>query len=272
MSSVEAQPRSVSQTEQYEKCGWRFYLQRVERVTPRPAAWSFHGTAFHAAAEAVEKSGRAIGEEEAVQIFSDRYSALVNEALNREPDTDRWLAAGHKGGEDIERRYTLGQKHTAEYVRWADRNQPEIWNDSTWNGYDISEADLSVTEGIELYFMVELGGVKVRGYIDQLVLREDGKVRPRDLKTGSTKSKFQLWTYGFAARKAWGLDVEDADWYLAKDGRLSRPVRMDATTEQEIERRYADMDAGVKRGDFPANPGFDCKFCDLSHACRFSRG
>ncbi|MFJ9900267.1 RecB family exonuclease [Streptomyces sp. NPDC091280] len=247
----------MSQTEQYEKCSWRFYLQRVERVTPRPAAWSHHGTAFHSAAEAFEKSGRSMSTEEAVEIFSDQYGDLTNAGLDRESDTDRWMSAGrYSGGEDIERRYVLGQEQTAYYVEWAKVNGPSIWK--TPEG----------EPGLELYFLVELGGIEVRGYIDQLVTVKDA-VRPRDLKTGSTKSKFQLQTYGIAVRKLYGVEVNDADWYLAKDGRLSRPVRLDQVSADDLGERYASMDAGVKAGDFPARPSYDCRFCDVSHACIF---
>jgi putative RecB family exonuclease len=83
------------------------------------------------------------------------------------------------------------------------------------------------------------------------------------------KSKFQLQSYGVAMRQKWGVNVELADWYLAKTGKLSRPVKVAEVNEDEIGQRYADMDAAVKRGDFPANPGFDCRFCDVSHACIF---
>jgi putative RecB family exonuclease len=258
--SIETQPRSVSQTEQYEKCAWRFYLQRVERVIPVPAAWSHHGTAFHSAAEAFEKSGRTMSGEEAVEVFSDEYEALTNKALEKESNTDRWLSAGrYSGGEDIERRYSLGQEQTAYYVEWAKDKGPDIW--TTPDG----------VQALELYFLVELGGVAVRGYIDQLVTVKDA-VRPRDLKTGSTKSKFQLQTYGIAVRELYGVEVNDADWYLARDGRLSRPVKLDQVSADELGERYAAMDAGVKAGDFPANPGYDCRFCDVAYACSFFSG
>ncbi|MFD4608292.1 RecB family exonuclease [Streptomyces sp. NPDC058440] len=260
MHVVENQPRSVSQVDQYERCSWRWYLQRVERVQPRPAAWSFHGTAFHTAAEALERSSRALEVDEVVDIFRDEYATMVNEALEREPDTDKWLAAGrYTGGEDIERRYVLGMEQTAAYVEWSKTNEPAIWTEPNTGA-----------PALELSFMVELGGIQVRGFIDQALEEAEGTIRIRDLKTGSMKSKFQLWTYGIAAQKAWGVEVERADWYLAKDNRLSRPVKMSAVSEDEIGQRYADMDAGVKAGNFPANPGFDCRFCDMAHACFFA--
>ncbi|MCX4554122.1 PD-(D/E)XK nuclease family protein [Streptomyces sp. NBC_01500] len=272
--SIEDQPRSVSQTEQYEKCAYRFYLQRVERVVPRPAAWSTQGTAFHSAAEAFEKSGRTATADEMVDLYSDLFSRKINGDLQKEPDLNRWLTAGPPAGEDIEARYKLGQQQVLAYVEWSTATQPQIWSDSDgWNGYDISDAPQTVTEGLELYFKVDIGGVPVRGYIDQLIEEPDGSVRVRDLKTGSTKSKFQIQTYKVAVEKIYGVKVNVGDWYLGKTGKLSpvRGVDLSEVTEEEVGARYAAMDAGVKAGNFPANPGFDCRFCDVSHACSFSR-
>jgi putative RecB family exonuclease len=199
-----------------------------------------------------------LGAEEVAEVFHDEYTALTNAALEKEPNTDVWLAAGrYTGGEDIERRYFLGLEHTRAYVEWSLKNEPAIWKEP------------DETPALELSFMVELGGVKVRGFIDQALDEGEGTVRVRDLKTGSMKSKFQLQSYAVAMRKQWGVNVELADWYLAKTGKLSRPVKVAEVSEGEIGQRYADMDAGVKRGDFPANPGYDCRFCDVSHACIF---
>lgn len=85
------------------------------------------------------------------------------------------------------------------------------------------------------------------------------------------KSKFQLETYKVAIEKHFNVPVNRGDWYLAKNGGLSRVVKLDKITEEEVGERYAAMDAGVKRGDFVANPGFLCRFCDMKHACSFSR-
>jgi putative RecB family exonuclease len=274
--SIETQPRSVSQVDQYEKCGWQFYLQRVERVTPRPAAWSFQGTAFHSAAEKFEKEFREPSEEEMVQLFSDQYSAMVNGAMYKEPDLNRWMTVGGKpAGQDIEERYALGQSQVRDYVRWSKENEPEIWHDNEgWNGFGIADAPLhDTTMGLELYFKVELGGVIVRGYIDQVVRdpKDIGAYRVRDLKTGSTKSHFQLETYKVAVEKQFGLEVNTGDWYFGKEGRLSRPVDLSEVTEDQVAARFVEMDQGVKAGRFEAKPGFHCRFCDVSHACSFYR-
>jgi putative RecB family exonuclease len=275
--SIETQPRSVSQTEQYEKCGHRFYLQRVERVTERPAAWSFQGTAFHSAAEKFEKEFREPSEEEMVQLFSDQYAAMVNGAMHKEPNLDRWMTANKKpAGADIEERYRLGQSQVRDYVRWSKENQPEIWMEGSdlWDGHDISEApNYDLKMGLEMYFKVELGGVQVRGYIDQLVRdpKDIGAYRVRDLKTGSSKSHFQLETYKVAVEKQYGLEVNSGDWYFGKTGKLSKTVDLTEVTEGQVAARYVAMDQGVKAGRFEPKPGFDCNFCAVSHACSYFR-
>ncbi|MFI9202620.1 RecB family exonuclease [Streptomyces sp. NPDC053048] len=256
-TTVATMTRSVSQAEQYMRCPWQYYLRRVEHVTPRPAAWSHQGTAFHAACEAYELSDRQMTAQDAVEVYSEHYADAVNAGLDQEPDTDRWMTAGPDGTSDIEARFTLGQAQTEAYVHWAKEHRPELWKDPAG------------TPGIELHLTAEISGVTVQGYIDQLVAEPDGSARIRDLKTGSTRSRFQLETYAILARKALTLDINTGDWYMAKTGGLSRPLDLSETSEDSVGETYARMDGAVKRGDFPAKPGFHCRFCDVSHQCSF---
>lgn len=259
-SVLATMPRSVSQAEQYEKCPEQYRLQRLEQVTPRPAAWSHQGTAFHAAIETYEEGERRLTADQVADLFHDDYTRLINGSLAKEPDLDRWMTAGTDGQSDIEARYVLGMNQTRAYVQWAKEYEPSIWKDSAGKS------------GIEMHLTAEIGGVVVQGYVDQLVKELDGSVRVRDLKTGSTKSRFQLQTYGVLARKVLGVRVNNADWYMAKTGGLSRPVDLTEVTEDQVATRFVNVDQGVKAGDFPAQPGFHCRFCDVSHACSAKRG
>ncbi|WP_234431747.1 RecB family exonuclease [Streptomyces sp. NRRL S-241] len=252
--------RSVSQLEQFEKCPKQYELQRVERIIPRPAAWSHQGSAFHGAIETFEGEGRALTADQAADLFHQDYTARVNKALAQEPNLDHWMTAGADGQSDIEARYVLGMEQTRAYVHWAEENRPVIWRDAAGQ------------PGIERHLTAYLGGVRVQGYVDQFVSQPDGSVRVRDLKTGSTKSKFQLQTYGILARKVLGVEVNDADWYMAKTGGLSRPVDLTTVTEESVAERFVSMDQGVKAGNFPARPGFLCRFCDVGYACSSRRG
>ncbi|MGW1673277.1 RecB family exonuclease [Streptomyces sp. NPDC002324] len=259
-SVVAGMTRSVSQAEQYlDKCPKQYELQRIERVRPRPAAWSHQGSAFHAAIETYEEGGRRLTADQVADLFHDDYTRRVNGSLKEESNLDHWMTAGTDGQSDIEARYVLGMEQTRAYVRWAEEHKPSIWKDPAGK------------PGIETHLTADIGGVTVQGYVDQLLDRPDGSVRVRDLKTGSTKSRFQLQTYGVLARKVLGVEVNDADWYMAKTGGLSRPVDLTGVSEDEVAERFVKMDQGVKAGDFPAKPGFHCRFCDVSHACSFRR-
>ncbi|MCX5201501.1 PD-(D/E)XK nuclease family protein [Streptomyces sp. NBC_00237] len=252
--------RSPSQLEQYiNKCPWQYYLQRVEGVVSRPAAWSHQGTSFHTACEVYEGASRAMHVEDVQEVFHEQYTALVDASLDQEPDTDRWMTAGPSGADDIAQRYTLGMQQTAAYVAWAEKNEPQLWESPGGQ------------RGIELHLTAEISGIKVQGYVDQVIQEPDGSLRIRDLKTGSTKSKFQLQTYGILARKVLGAEVNSADWYLAKSGGLSRTVNLSGVTEGEVGTAFRALDEGVKAGNFPAKPGFHCRFCDVSHACEYRR-
>lgn len=258
-ATVAAMTRSVSQVEQYKKCPAQYRLQRIERVRPNPAAWSHQGTAFHAAIETYEEGGRRLTADQVANVYHVEYVAATKRALADEPNLDRWMTAGTDGQSDIEGRYVLGMNQTRAYVRWAEENRPDIWKDE--NG-----------PGIERHLTATLGGVAVQGYVDQFLNQPDGSVRPRDLKTGSMKSKFQLQTYGVLARKVLGVEVNDADWYMAKTGGLSRPVDLTDVTEESVAVEFVAMDAAVKAGDFPAKAGFHCRFCDVAYACSSRRG
>ncbi|MFE2075207.1 RecB family exonuclease [Streptomyces misionensis] len=251
-------PRSVSQVNQYlDRCAYAYYLQRIKRVVPRPAAWSIQGVAFHGAIETYELGGRRLDAEAVADLYSQDYAASVNRELAREPALERWMTAGPDGASDIEARYVQGRAQTAAYVHWAKEHGPQLWKDAKGR------------PGVELHVKAEIGGVQVQGYIDQLPLEPDGSVRIRDLKTGSTKSRFQLEAYAVLVRKALGLVATKGDWYMAKKNGLSRTVDLTKLSDDEVGARFAQMDAGVKRGEFPPNQGFGCRFCDVSHACQF---
>ncbi|WP_424214799.1 RecB family exonuclease [Streptomyces sp. BI20] len=252
-------PRSVSQITEFEECPYKSFMKRVQRVEPRPAAWSTHGTAFHTAAERYEKSGREMTADEAVEVFRDEYTAGVNRDLGKVNDIDLWMRANRgSAADDLEDRFEAGAEQARRYVEYVQDQAPVLWH-------------IEDKPAVELYFKADFGGVKVRGYIDQVTLNKDYSKRVRDLKTGSTKSKFQLWVYGLAVNQLFPDEepVKNGDWYLAKKHGLSRPVKLSDADPDEITERIVTMDQGVKAGDFPAKPGFGCRFCDVGYACSF---
>src|SRR5690606_23086238 len=138
------------------------------------------------------------------------------------PNADFWSAAGadegygYSGGRgkydesDLLRRarlvggvgemcYTLTESHPEEVVWVAEVGTP----------------------GVELGFDVDLDGVRVRGYIDQvLTAASDDSVRVRDVKTGAQPGDaLQLKVYAVALEDTYGVQAPTGDYWMAKSGK-----------------------------------------------------
>jgi putative RecB family exonuclease len=261
---TEAKTRSFSQLSSYQQCPRRYQLERLEKAWQRPAAWLPMGTAVHYAGEMYERSGRTLSLEDTQDVFSDSYWAETNKLLDQTPNTDYWFASGpYRGLDDIHRRHGLGLEHTARYIAWYEKHPEQvIW--ITPDG----------TPAIELEFNIDLDGVRVRGFIDDVIQFPaigDAKpeVRPRDVKTGRKPGEeIQISTYGEAARE---LDpdanITSGDFFMT---RLESPPTAPYALipREELVAEYHEIDAGIRAGNFPARPTVDkCRMCSVSSSC-----
>ena len=144
---------------------------------------------------------------------------------------------------------------------------------------------------------LEWNGLLFRGVIDRLDVSPDGKTAlVLDYKTGGAGgyanmsndpvmrgTRMQLPVYALAAQEIaerQGIPVEDVEaayWFVSSRGgfvtRPSKPVRLDEMKEP-FTKAVKTIDAGIKRGLFPANPGMNrssptenCAHCDFDNIC-----
>ncbi|WP_406379105.1 PD-(D/E)XK nuclease family protein [Streptomyces sp. NBC_00197] len=248
--------RSYSQTRQWYECGHAFLLARIKRVPEVRGAWLEQGVAVHAVIEDFEKGGRKLSEDQLRTKYQERYSGMINASLDKQPNPDMWFNSGPYKGlpNDIERRYQVGQEQVASYLRWTqDHPEQRIWKDA-----------------VEIRFDLELEGVTVLGYIDQVVTHEKKKGQGvRDVKTGLKPTEHtQLELYTLALNELYDAGVEWGDYWLGKTGRTSRPIPMSPDRSKFIE-WFGKMDAGVKAGDFRPNPGESCARCPVQMSCEY---
>lgn len=255
--------RSVSQYKEYRDCPYRYYLRRVARAWQRPAAWLAQGIAVHQAAEAWERSGRRMPLTEAQDVFRTSYAAETNRMCSTTPNLEFWFPSGPYAGEqDIERRYQLGLEQVARYVTYYSDHAPDeiIW--TTPDG----------VPAVELAFDVELGGVRVRGLVDQVVIHPVHGLLVRDIKSGNNPGDaFQLGTYAEAVRERYGVAVALGDYWMGRRGKPTVAYKLDQWPRRRLAEAYREVDEGIKEERFDPQPDESkCRFCPVATACRFA--
>lgn len=247
-------PRSVSQYTEYVACPYRYKLHRVLDLWQRPAAWLPHGIGFHDTVDVFEKSSRKLSLDELEELYRDRYIAEVNEMLVETPRLDHWFSSGpYRAEEDIPRRLEIGVDHVRRYYEWAltTKERPVPWGD------DVAS---------EVPFEIDLDGVTVRGYVDQVL-----QWKVRDLKTGRLPGDaFQLATYAVAMEEVLRVEIKSGDYWMARSGGPTVQYDLSKWTRQRVSSEFHWLDEQIKAEKFEPKPEPQkCRVCPVAQHCRF---
>lgn len=253
--------RSVSQYNTFTRCGYRYYLERVERAWQRPASWLSQGTAVHAAMEAWEKSDRKISDTDLVDTYQSEFINSIDEQAKETPNFDYWFGSGpYNGRVDIERRFGLGEEQLKGLIAWAEAHPEE----KVWITPDGNPA-------IEQEFEVEMGGVTVKGFIDLILETPDGLV-VRDYKTGATPGDtFQLAVYSEAMRIKYGVLINQGDYMMGKTGKPTFPYKITDDDRADVHKRFEWLEEQIQNENYEANPSKkNCVMCSVRTSCPFA--
>lgn len=254
--------RSVSQLQTWSKCSYDHFLSRVARVPQRTATWFVQGTAAHGALEAYERAYRSLTAEEVADLFEFYWDADMAKNEAKQPDHKMWMVGGRASRDtDITKRRALGRQQCIDYVHL---NTP----DDDWIPTEFVPGEPAV----EVPFELDLGGVKVVGFIDAVMEnRVTGQLRPRDLKTGTKQpiDPYQLATYKIAIEEMAGVSVVDGEWWMCKDGKATDPFPLTRYTREVVTEWYVRMDRSEKAGNYLANPGDGCFTCTSKPYCEY---
>lgn len=252
------QHRSVSQLTTYAQCSMRYYLARVAGHRELPAGWTIQGLAVHSAVESWEKSWRKMPLDEVIEVFESSWEAEESAARQREPDLSLWLRGGRTTTErDLESRRETGIEQVRRYMEYVQDGPLEV-----------VPLPRSGDPAVEVPFTVRIGGVAVKGVIDQIVRdKRTGALMIRDIKTGAEPVwPLQLAVYRLAIREMYGADVRWGDFYLCKKGESTPPVDLDTIAPGFIGYLFKNLDRGIREGVFLPNPG-SCFTCGVKMGC-----
>lgn len=252
--------RSVSQRNTYVRCAYKYKLSRLDKVWSRPASWLSQGLAVHAAMEAWELSDRKLSFDELLDVYRAEFTKSIEEQAIDTPNFEYWFGSGPYGPEqDIERRWDVGQQQLKALVGYS-LAHPEV---RVWTTPDGEKA-------VELEFFVEMGGVMVKGFIDQIVETPDGLI-VRDIKTGAKPGDaFQLAVYSEAMRIKYGVEINRGDYFMGKTGKPTRHIPITAEDRADVHLAFAELEENLNAGKFPPNPGSICRMCDVATSCEFA--
>lgn len=262
--SFEVKHLSVSQVNKYERCPHAYFLTKVKKAWEKPAAWTVQGLAVHKAIEEFEKSGRQLSEEKVLEVYRDEFVKQFNRLAEETPNLNYWFGSGprYPAEQDLPRRFQKGIKQVQRYIEYtANTPHERIWE--TPDG----------TPAVELPFEIDLEGVSVKGYIDQVVWDEKkGGVVVRDIKTGKQPGDdFQLGTYGAALLILFGTIVETGDYWMGESGKPTLPYPLQYWTLERLTEKFHDVFNKVRAGDFPPVPSFEkCLFCPVANSCKYA--
>ncbi|MFE1095857.1 RecB family exonuclease [Streptomyces smyrnaeus] len=251
--------RSVSQFTSYAQCSERYRLERLDNVPQRPAGWTLQGLAVHEAVETWEKGLRQDPQSVIIETYETAWHSHLDRLLKDEPNTDRWLTGNVrvKGQTDIDRRYERGKKQLADYIADAESSEWEIW--------ETPDFDLA----IELPFRLDLNGVEVVGYIDQIREYPDGSLELVDLKTGTKIPEwdFQLGVYRLAVLESYGVRADSGSFYMLKDNRYTPRTDLTRYTRDRLSVWFDSLNRGVEGAVFMPNVGDHCRMCGVWDYC-----
>lgn len=231
---------SFSQLESYRFCPSKYQYAYIYQIPTRPTSQMQLGTNVHACLELL---GQQMMEGKTPTL--DETLAIYDAEWKSDGYTDPALEAKDRA---------YGRQLVTGY-------------------YEHNRRTLQAPLFVEKPFLLQVGDAWLRGFIDRIDARPDGRVEVLDYKTGKPKTKaevgdrLQLNIYAMACRDVLKVTPETLSfYYLQTNEKLSFPY--DEAALVEAAETITATAAKIKAGEFPATPDFGkCRVCDFRTIC-----
>lgn len=243
VTEVPMRPLSYSQISTYQSCPLSYKLQYIDGLKPK-AKWYFSfGETLHTCAEYFFKAKLPS------YPMLDRLLGFYEE---------NWVSEGWESAEEEARQKAYGEKVLRDF----------------WN---IHSHEFKVPLATERAFVVDVQGVKLRGYIDRIDKLDTGGLAIIDYKSNQqlftkdyVRNFLQLTLYQLACEQMWDIPVETLTLYhLRSNSPVSSPAR---SREQLVEasQLVTSVAENIAAGRFPATENQYCP-CDFPEYCPYYR-
>lgn len=263
---TEPRRRSVSQYSEYLDCQEKYRLKRIVKIPEQPSMWLPAGTAWHYATEMLDKDilwGNPQKAERYRELYEESLAEGVAEleessGLPRHEFRVSGITKDRPQGENFDWWLRNGIEQIDQYIAWLDTGEykPMV---------------IAGKPAVELEFDMTLGGVPIRGYIDNVYEDKEGYPIVVDKKTGKSQpTALQLGLYACALKECYGLEVKRGAFYMSRKGALSAPKWLGfLANKNTLTRAFQHMDYSERSGIYIPNISGDCIRCFVNEHCAY---
>ena len=236
-------PLSFTQISSYQACPLRYKLQYIDRLKPKDKWYFSFGSTMHLCAE-----------------FFFRVRVPPPPTLEEllQFYEQNWRSEGYESAEE-----------EASYKAYGREILTAFW--------EIHGRDFRMPLAVEKLFYIDVGDVKLRGFIDRVDKLESGGLSIVDYKTNKElfttdylEKDLQLTLYQIAAEQLWQLPVEQLTLYhMRSNTPVSCPSR-GQTQLNDARQLVLDVADKINQQIFPATENDYCP-CDFPEYCPYYR-
>jgi putative RecB family exonuclease len=257
---------SYSQVSTILRCGEQYRLERGLGIKSRPMWAGVGGKAVHIVSEVFDRhlieTGDVMSDDDVRAEFRKRFDEQINEDAERSGvDPSMWYASGrvsrdYPNKENMEWWDDKGPSFCLSWKSWRMRTPWDIWIDPTGR------------PAIEYAFDIVLGGQRVKGFIDRIMVHR-GQLQVLDLKTNSREpdSTMQLGTYREAVWQQDNVSVDTGTYWMARAGGDLPPKDLRGWTRERLDFTFAEADHRRKNNRLLAAPSNMCSACGVREFC-----
>ena len=236
-------PLSYTQISLYQSCPLCYKLQYIDGLEPTDKWYFSFGKTMHTCAE---------------YFFKVRVPPppSLEELLHFYEQN--WLTEGYESAEEEAKYRLYGREILTEFR-------------------EIHQADFKMPVAVERLFNIDIGGVRLIGYIDRVDKLDSGGLSIVDYKTNKElfttediEKDLQLTIYQLAVEQTWQLPVERLTLYHLRSNTPCSCGPRDDTQLSEARRQVLEVAEGIAQQKFPAIESHNCP-CDFPEHCPYYR-
>ncbi len=268
---------SYSQFEAYERCPYQYRFDNILRVPKRGNFQMSFGKTMHSTLQKILQTVKEAGEKKQDSLFVSPADKKENSPLSRVVAEGRgvllsledclkiyeesWIDEWYETEANKKKYHEKGREMTKAFYEEYKNNWPKV---------------LFLEKAFALRMKIDGEGITIAGKIDRIDEMPDGRLKIVDYKTGKPKEKLefnekaQLLIYQQAVKELFRQEVGALCYRYLNDNSEIEFLGKEKDFAK-LDEKISETIRAIRKGEFPATPGQQCKFCDYNGICEFRK-